>query len=68
MLGPGQSEGGQIQHTLICRVERKLTLSTVDNHAHDQITDVDENLGKDKAFPEVISRGKMLSACIQGYG
>jgi len=54
-----------MQCTLICRVEGELALSTVDDHAHDQITNIDEYLCVDKAFPKVISAGKILSASTQ---
>ncbi len=50
--------GGQLilclKLTLVGRVERKLALSRINDHAHDQVNGVNKNLGVDKTFPEVV--------------
>ena len=40
--------------TLVGRVERELALSRVNDHAHDQVNRVNEDLGVDETFPEVV--------------
>jgi hypothetical protein len=50
--------GGQLilclKLTLVGRIERKLALSRVNDHAHDQVNRVNEDLGKDETFLEVV--------------
>jgi hypothetical protein len=46
------------QLTLVGRVVRELALGAVYDHAGDQVTGENENLGNDEALPEVISADK----------
>ncbi len=54
-------------NTLISWVVCELTLGAVDNHSHNQVNDVDEDLGADEALPEVHSTWRLVSAS-SSYG